>query len=218
MKKETIAAMIDHTLLKATATPAQVETLCREAVTYHFASVCVNPCYVSLVAKLLAGTPVKVCAVVGFPLGANTETVKAFEAREAVANGAREIDMVINVGALKAGDVALVEREIKAVVDASGEAIVKVIIETCYLTDAEKVLAVRAAVKAGARFVKTSTGFGDGGATTEDVALMKQNIPQTMEVKASGGIRSYEDAVAMVGAGATRIGASAGIAIVERAE
>ncbi|GHU83913.1 deoxyribose-phosphate aldolase [Clostridia bacterium] len=218
MKKQAIAAMIDHTLLKATATEAEITTLCREAAQYGFASVCVNPCYVPLAAKLLAGTPVAVCTVIGFPLGANTPAAKAFEARDAVAMGAREVDMVINVGALKSGRVDLLEHEIRAVVEASGGALVKVIIETCYLTDPEKILAVQAAARAGADFVKTSTGFGTGGATVADVALMRANIPAAMRVKASGGIRSYEDAVAMVEAGAARIGASAGIAIVEKAE
>lgn len=218
MKKMDIARMIDHTLLKATATDAQVDVLCREALQYHFASVCVNPCYVPLAAKLLAGSDVAVCTVVGFPLGANTSETKAFETRDAVAKGAQEIDMVINVGALKAGHVDQVEADIKAVVDAAGGMLVKVIIETCYLTDEEKVAAVQAATRAGANFVKTSTGFGTGGATTADVALMKANIPDTMQVKASGGIRNYEDALAMIAAGASRIGASAGIAIVEAAE
>lgn len=218
MKKMDIARMIDHTLLKATATDAQVTVLCQEALQYHFASVCVNPCYVPLAAKLLAGSDVAICTVVGFPLGANTSETKAFETRDAIAKGAQEIDMVINVGALKAGHTDQVEADIKAVVDAAKGTLVKVILETCYLTDEEKVAATKAAVRAGATFVKTSTGFGTGGATTADVALMKANIPDTMQVKASGGIRGYEDALAMIAAGATRIGASAGIAIVEAAE
>lgn len=218
MKKNEIAAMIDHTLLKAFATPAQIEQLCKEAAEYHFASVCVNPAYVALAARLLKGTGVKVCTVIGFPLGANTSAVKAFEARDAIANGAEEVDMVINVGAMKTGDYELVEKDIKAVVDAANGTLVKVIIETCYLTDEEKVLACKAAAKAGADFVKTSTGFGTGGATPADVALMRANIPDTMKVKASGGVHNYEEAMAVVEAGASRIGASAGMAIVAAAE
>lgn len=218
MKKNEIAAMIDHTLLKAFATPAQIEQLCKEAAEYHFASVCVNPAYVALAAKLLKGTGVKVCTVIGFPLGANTSAVKAFEAKDAIANGAEEVDMVINVGAMKAGDYELVEKDIKAVVDAANGTLVKVIIETCYLTDEEKVLACKAAANAGADFVKTSTGFGTGGATPADVALMRANIPDAMKVKASGGVHNYEEAMAVVEAGASRIGASAGMAIVAAAE
>lgn len=218
MKKNQIAAMIDHTLLKAFATPDQIEQLCKEAAEYHFASVCVNPAYVALAAKLLKDTGVKVCTVIGFPLGANTSAVKAFEARDAIANGAEEVDMVINVGAMKAGDVDLVEKDIKAVVDAANGTLVKVIIETCYLTDEEKVLACKAAAKAGADFVKTSTGFGTGGATPADVALMRSSIPDSMKVKASGGVHNYEEAMAVVEAGASRIGASAGMAIVAAAE
>lgn len=218
MKKQEIAAMIDHTLLKSFATPAQIEQLCKEAAEYHFASVCVNPAYVALAASLLKGTGVKVCTVIGFPLGANTSAVKAFEARDAIANGAEEVDMVINVGAMKAGDYELVEKDIKAVVDAADGTLVKVIIETCYLTDEEKVLACKAAAKAGADFVKTSTGFGTGGATPADVALMRSSIPDTMKVKASGGVHNYEEAMAVVEAGASRIGASAGMAIVAAAE
>lgn len=218
MKKQEIAAMIDHTLLKAFATPAQIEQLCKEAAEYHFASVCVNPAYVALAASLLKGTGVKVCTVIGFPLGANSSAVKAFEARDAIANGAEEVDMVINVGAMKAGDYELVEKDIKAVVDAADGTLVKVIIETCYLTDEEKVLACKAAAKAGADFVKTSTGFGTGGATPADVALMRSSIPDTMKVKASGGVHNYEEAMAVVEAGASRIGASAGMAIVAAAE
>lgn len=218
MKKQEIAAMIDHTLLKAFATPAQIEQLCKEAAEYHFASVCVNPAYVALAAKLLKGTGVKVCTVIGFPLGANTSAVKAFETKDAIANGAEEVDMVINVGAMKAGDYELVEKDMKAVVDAANGTLVKVIIETCYLTDEEKVLACKAASKAGADFVKTSTGFGTGGATPADVALMRSSIPDSMKVKASGGVHNYEEAMAVVEAGASRIGASAGMAIVAAAE
>jgi len=167
---------------------------------------------------LLAGTDVKVCTVIGFPLGANTSETKAFEARDAITKGATEVDMVINIGALKAGDTEAVYQDIKAVVDAAKGVLVKVIIETCYLTDEEKVLACKAATRAGADFVKTSTGFGTGGATPQDVSLMKASIAPNMEVKASGGIRTYEDTLIMVKAGAMRIGASAGVQIVKAAE
>ena len=218
MKKREVAKLIDHTLLKATATPEQIARLCEEAAKYHFASVCVNPCNVAQCARLLAGTGVAVCTVIGFPLGANTPQTKAFETREAVASGATEVDTVINVGALKAGNRDTVYDDIKAVVGAANGARVKVILETCYLTDEEKALACQVATQAGANFVKTSTGFGPAGATAHDVALMKASIGPGMEVKASGGIHSYEDAMSMVEAGATRIGASAGIQIVEAAE
>ena len=218
MKKKTIAAMIDHTLLKATATSTQIEKLCEEAKTYLFASVCVNPVNVAEAARLLASTPVKVCTVIGFPLGANTSEVKAFETMNAVSNGAQEIDMVINVGAAKAGDWATVESDIRAVVSAAKGNLVKVILETCYLTPDEIVCACKAAAAAGADFVKTSTGFGTGGAKTEDVALMKKSIPASMCVKASGGIHTYQEALALIEAGASRIGASAGIQIVSDAE
>jgi deoxyribose-phosphate aldolase len=218
MKKREVAKLIDHTLLKATATPEQIARLCEEATKYHFASVCVNPCNVAQCARLLAGTGVAVCTVIGFPLGANTPQTKAFETREAVASGATEVDTVINVGALKARNRDTVYDDIKAVVGAANGARVKVILETCYLTDEEKALACQVATQAGANFVKTSTGFGPAGATAHDVALMKASIGPGMEVKASGGIHSYEDAMSMVEAGATRIGASAGIQIVEAAE
>lgn len=218
MKKAEIAAMIDHTQLKAFATTEQIKQLCAEAAEYHFASVCVNPCHVALAAKLLQGTGVKVCTVIGFPLGANTSAVKAFETQDAIRNGAQECDMVINVGALKEGNVDLVEQDIRAVVEAANGTLVKVIIETCYLTDEEKTLACKAAARAGADFVKTSTGFGTGGATPHDVALMRAAIPDTMKVKASGGVHNYAEAMAVVEAGASRIGASAGIAIVQEAE
>lgn len=218
MKKAEIAAMIDHTQLKAFATRDQIETLCREAAEYHFASVCVNPCHVALAASLLRDTGVKVCTVIGFPLGANTPETKAFETRDAIAKGAQECDMVINVGALKDGDIDLVEKDIRAVVEAANGTLVKVIIETCYLTDEEKKLACEAAARAGADFVKTSTGFGTGGATPHDVALMRASIPASMKVKASGGVHNYQEALAVVEAGASRIGASAGIAIVRDAE
>jgi deoxyribose-phosphate aldolase len=218
MKKREVAKLIDHTLLVATATPEQIARLCEEAVKYHFASVCVNPCNVAQCARLLAGTDVAVCTVIGFPLGGNTPQTKALEARGAVASGATELDTVINVGALKAGNRDTVYDDIKAVVGAANGARVKVILETCYLTDEEKVLACQVATQAGADFVKTSTGFGPAGATTHDVALIKASIGPGMGIKASGGIHSYEDAMSMVEAGATRIGASAGIQIVEGAE
>ena len=218
MKKQAIAAMIDHTLLKAAATTAQIEQLCAEAKEFTFASVCVNPVHVALAARLLAGSPVKVCTVIGFPLGANTSEVKAFETMNAVRNGADEIDMVLNVGAAKEGDWTLVESDIRAVVSAAAGKLVKVILETCYLTPDEIVKSCEAARKAGADFVKTSTGFGTGGAKAEDVALMKRSIPDTMRVKASGGIHTYEEAMALIEAGASRIGASAGIQIVRDAE
>ena len=218
MKKNEAAKLIDHTLLKAVATPEQIAKLCKEAVEYHFASVCVNPCNVAQCAKLLAGTGVDVCTVIGFPLGANTPETKAFEAKDAIANGATEVDMVINLGALKAGNYDALYNDILAVVNAANGVLVKVIIETCYLTDEEKVLACEAATNAGANFVKTSTGFGTGGATAHDVALMKASIKPGMKVKASGGIRTLEDTVTMVEAGASRIGASAGVQIVDAAE
>lgn len=218
MDKKTIASMIDHTLLKPEATPAQIEKLCAEAAEYHFASVCVNPVYIPLAARLLKGTGVKVCCVVGFPLGAIAPEQKAAEAASCVAMGAEELDMVIHVGAAKAGDWALVQRDIEGVVKAAAGHTVKVIIETCLLTDEEKVKACEVAKAAGAHFVKTSTGFSTGGATTHDIALMRKTVGPEMGVKASGGIRDYETAMAMIEAGANRIGASAGIAIVEAAE
>lgn len=218
MKKQEIAAMIDHTLLKATATNEQIKTLCAEAREYGFASVCVNPVNVKLAAEALKGSTVKVCTVIGFPLGANTSAVKAFETKDAIQNGAEEVDMVINVGALKGGDEKTVEQDIRAVVQAADGVLTKVIIETCCLTDDEKKTACRLAANAGANFVKTSTGFGTGGATAADVALMKASIPAHMKVKASGGIHSYAETIALIQAGASRIGASAGIAIVRDAE
>lgn len=218
MDKKTIAATIDHTLLKPEATPTQIEKLCAEAAEYHFASVCVNPVYIPLAARLLKGTGVKVCCVVGFPLGAIAPEQKAAEAASCAAMGAEELDMVIHVGAAKAGDWALVQRDIEGVVKAAAGHTVKVIIETCLLTDEEKVKACEAAKAAGAHFVKTSTGFSTGGATTHDIALMRKTVGPEMGVKASGGIRDYETAMAMIEAGANRIGASAGIAIVAAAE
>lgn len=211
-----VAALIDHTLLRADATKAEITKLTEEAKKYEFASVCVNPTWVAYCAEQLAGTPVKVCTVIGFPLGANTSAVKAFEAANAIQNGAGEVDMVINIGALKDGDYELVKQDIKAVVDAAaGKALVKVIIETSLLTDEEKVQASELAVQAGANFVKTSTGFSTGGATPEDVALMRRTVGDQVGVKASGGVRSLEDMTRMVEAGATRIGASSGVKIME---
>lgn len=207
------AGMIDHTLLKAESTKAQVEQICAEAKQYGFASVCVNPTWVKFSADQLAGTPVKVCTVIGFPLGATTSAVKAFETKDAIANGAGEIDMVINIGALKDGNFDLVREDIKAVVDAANGTLVKVIIESCLLTDEEKVKVCELAVEAGADFVKTSTGFSTGGATAEDIALMRKTVGPEIGVKASGGVRSLEDMQLMVENGATRIGASSGVAI-----
>jgi deoxyribose-phosphate aldolase len=212
--KATLAKTIDHTLLKAIATEQSVRELCAEARMYGFASVCVNPCWVSLCAKELAGSGVLVCTVIGFPLGANASETKAAEARLAASHGAKEIDMVINLGAAKAGDWRTVEEDIRAVVKASGDSIVKTIIETCYLSEGEKIKACEAAAKAGARFVKTSTGFGTGGASVEDVRLMRKAVGDKLQVKASGGIRSYHDAIRMLEAGADRIGASSSVAIV----
>ena len=206
---------IDHTLLKPDASQEQIETLIEEAKKYDFASVCVNPTWVSFVAQALKATDVKVCTVIGFPLGANTPELKAFETSDAIQNGANEVDMVISIGALKSRNFDLVERDIRAVVEAAKGTLVKVIIETCLLTDDEKVRACQLAQKAGADFVKTSTGFSTGGATVEDVALMRKTVGPDMGVKASGGARSYEDALAFIKAGATRIGASSGVAIME---
>jgi deoxyribose-phosphate aldolase len=211
-----MAQTIDHTLLKAEATQAQVEKLCEEAAAYSFASVCVNPTWVPLCYKLLRGTSVMVCTVVGFPLGATTTEAKAFEARQAVECGASEIDMVVNIGRLKSGDYDAVEHDIYHVVRASAPAHVKVIIETCFLTDDEKIKACVLSQEAGAHFVKTSTGFGSGGAKIEDIALMRRVVGEYMGVKASGGIREHETAAQMIEAGASRIGASASIAIVEK--
>ena len=210
-----LAAMIDHTLLKPEATPTMVAKLCAEAQAYHFASVCVNPFHVAQCARALAGTGVLTCSVAGFPLGANIADVKAFEARRAIEDGAQEVDMVANIGALKSGDYALVRDDIAAVAGVchARHAHLKVIIEACLLEDAEKVAACLLAVEAGADFVKTSTGLSMGGATVADVALMRRTVGPTVGVKAAGGIRAYESAVAMLAAGANRIGASAGIAI-----
>ena len=212
-----IAKMIDHTLLKPDATPDQIAQLCFEARKYEFASVCVNPTHVKLCAELLRGSPVLVCTVIGFPLGATSTEVKVFETETALRDGAGEIDMVINIGALKAKDYDLVAKDINGVVrmsHASG-ALVKVIIETSLLTDKEKEIASLLAKEAGADYVKTSTGFSSGGATAEDIALMRRAVGPEMGIKASGGVRTYEDAQRMIFAGATRIGASAGVKIVQ---
>lgn len=215
-----IARMIDHTLLKPDATLEQIATLCDEARDHHFASVCVNPTYVRTCAELLKDAEdVAVCTVIGFPLGANTPEVKAYEALQAVADGATEVDMVINVSAIKSKNWVLVREDVTRVVNAAhaGGAICKVILETALITDDEKVKACQICRDAGADFVKTSTGFGPGGATIEDIRLMRQTVGPDMGVKASGGVRSYEDARQMIAAGATRIGASAGIRIVQEA-
>ena len=216
----TVAGMIDHTLLKPDATRNDIEKLCREAAEFHFATVCVNPAWVKTSAQLLRGTGVGVCSVVGFPLGATTPDVKHYETRRVIFDGASEVDMVINVGALKSGDLRLVERDIEAVAAPSREAgaLSKVIIEAALLTDDEKVTACTLAKAAGADFVKTSTGFGPGGATAADVALMRRVVGDEMGVKASGGVRDLEGLKAMVAAGATRIGASAGVRIVQESK
>lgn len=210
---ENISKMIDHTLLKATATQADIKRICAEAREYGFASVCVNSCYAKLVTKELKGTDVKTCCVVGFPLGAMATAAKAYEARCAVADGASEIDMVIHTGALKEGNDYYVEEDISAVVEAAKPAIVKVIIETCLLTDEEKVRACELSENAGAAFVKTSTGFSTGGANVHDVALMKKTVGDRLKVKASGGIHTPEQAQELIAAGADRIGASNGISL-----
>ena len=215
-----MARYIDHTLLKPEATPAQVSKLCAEAIECNFATVCVNPCNVRQSVDLLRGTPVHVCSVIGFPLGATMPEVKAYEAERAIWDGATEVDMVMNVGALKGGDYALVQRDIEAVVHVAHRhhALAKVIIEAALLDDGEKVKACSLAKATGADFVKTSTGFGPGGATLHDVELMRRTVGPDMGVKAAGGIRDYDTARKMIAAGATRIGASAGIKIVREAE
>lgn len=213
--KKPLAKYIDHTLLKADATPEQIKKLCAEAEEYQFASVCVNSCYARLAHECLRGRGVAVCCVVGFPLGAMSPRAMAYEARCAAEDGASEIDMVLPIGALKAGDDETVRETIGAVVEAvTGRAIVKVIIEACLLTDAEKVRACQLAESVGAAFVKTSTGFSSGGATEHDVALMRKSVSPAVQVKAAGGIRDRETALRMIAAGADRIGASAGIQIV----
>lgn len=209
---------IDHTILKPETTKAQILTLCEEAKQFNFASVCVNPTWVATCANELKGTDVKVCTVIGFPLGATFKEVKAYETKLAIQNGASEIDMVINVGAAKDQNWELVYEDIKAVVEAANGVLVKVIIETCLLTDEEKVKACEMAVKAGAHFVKTSTGFSTGGATAADVALMRQTVGESVGVKASGGVRTAEDMKVMVEAGANRIGTSGGVSLVQGKE
>jgi deoxyribose-phosphate aldolase len=215
-----VASMIDHTLLKPDATRKDIEALCREAAEYKFASVCVNPTWVATCAALLKGSGVKVCSVVGFPLGATTPDTKHYETRRAIFDGAREIDMVINIGALKSGDLRVVERDIEAVTFPCREAGVlsKVIIEAALLTDDEKITASTLAKAAAADYVKTSTGFGPGGATAADVMLMRRVVGEEMGVKAAGGVRDLEGLKAMVAAGATRVGASAGVRIVQESQ
>ena len=213
------ASLIDHTLLKPEASESDIKKLCSEAAEFGFASVCVNPGWVKRAAEFLKGTGVPVCTVIGFPLGATLPDVKAYEARRSIFNGAREVDMVINIGALKSGDDCLVEDDIRAVVDAAHEnhILCKVIIETALLTDDEKVRACLAAKNAGADFVKTSTGFAKGGATADDVSLMRRTVGSALGVKASGGVKGLDDARAMFEAGATRIGASVGVKIAQEA-
>lgn len=218
--KTEIAHLIDHTLLKPEATVQQIAQLCHEALLYNFASVCINPAHVKLAAQLLQNSEVKVCTVVGFPLGATSTEAKVFETLQALNDGATEIDMVINIGALKGGDDALVERDIAAVVKTVHQhgALCKVIIETALLTNDEKIRACQLAKQAGADFVKTSTGFSSGGATIEDVALMRQTVGPQVGVKASGGIRTLAEAQRMISAGATRLGVSAGVKIIQEAQ
>lgn len=211
-----LAKYIDHTNLKPEATPQDIDRLIDEAKTYHFASVCINPCYVGYAKKKLQDSDVKVCTVIGFPLGANTSTVKAFETAEAIRQGADEIDMVIAIGALKAGLYQEVQQDIEAVVKASQGHLVKVILETCLLSREEIAKACQLAMAAGAQFVKTSTGFNKHGATVEDVALMKATVGEKMMVKASGGIRTLQDALQMIEAGASRLGTSSGVMLVNR--
>jgi deoxyribose-phosphate aldolase len=216
---EGVASMIDHTLLKADATRKEIQDLCREAAQFKFATVCVNPTWVATASQLLTGSGVGVCSVVGFPLGATTADVKGYETRRAIYDGAREIDMVINVGALKSGDLHVVERDIEAVTTPCRDCHIlsKVIIEAALLTDEEKITACTLAKAAGADYVKTSTGFGPGGATAADVALMRRVVGAEMGVKAAGGVRDLDGLKAMVAAGATRVGASAGVKIVQQA-
>lgn len=219
MNKAQIAKMIDHTILKAEATESEIIKLCKEAIHYDFASVCVNPSMVPVAAKELKGTHVKVCTVIGFPLGATTTEVKVFETKDVIEKGATEVDMVINVGKLKERNLEYVKNDIKAVVEAAkGKALTKVIIETCLLTEEEKIIACKLLKEAGSDFVKTSTGFSTGGATVEDIKLMRETVGPEMGVKASGGVRSKKDALAMIENGATRIGASASISICEGIE
>lgn len=214
MYRDALARMIDHTLLKPFAVEKDIDALCDEAVEYGFMSVCVAPCWVSLAYKRLKDSDVKVCTVIGFPGGFQLAGVKAFEARQAVAGGAAEVDAVINIGYLKSGRIDEVAQEISGIVDAAGDALVKIIIETCYLSDDEKVLASRIVRDRGADFVKTSTGFGSAGAKPEDIALIKKEVPD-IKIKASGGIRTFDDAMRMINAGASRIGTSAGPDIIK---
>lgn len=209
-----LAAMIDHTLLKPQATRQQIEQLCREAIEYGFATVCINPTWVKTAAGQLQNSKVRICSVAGFPLGANTQCLKVDEAKRAVSEGAQEIDMVMNIGRFKSGDMEFVYTDIRRVVEAINPAHLKVILETCLLTNEEKVAACVIAQQAGAHFVKTSTGFGSAGATTNDVALMRKAVGNSMGVKAAGSIRDRQTALEMIRAGANRIGASAGIAII----
>lgn len=214
MTPKELARMIDHTLLKPDATEAQIVQLCQEAITHDFWSVCVNPFWIPRVRLELSGTPVHICTVIGFPLGATSTRAKVAEAEQAILDGAHEVDMVLNVGALKSQHTKAVLEDIQAVVQAAkGKALVKVILETGLLTDTEKIKACELSVEAGADFVKTSTGFGPGGATVNDIALMRQTVGPRMGVKASGGVRDLQTALAMINAGATRIGTSSGIAI-----
>ena len=217
LKPEELAGYIDHTLLATNATKDKVVQLCQEAKQHAFASVCVNSCWTATCAHLLKNSSVKVCTVVGFPLGAMKSESKAFEAKSAIADGAQEIDMVINVGWLKEGRLDAVEQDIRLVKEACGDKLLKVIIETCLLSDEEKRTACELAVKAKADYVKTSTGFSTGGATEQDVALMRSVVGEALGVKASGGVRSFETAVAMISSGATRLGTSSGIAIIQGA-
>lgn len=210
-----IALMIDHTLLKPEATKSEIEAICNEAREYKFKAVCVNPFYVKKCSKLLKDTDVKIATVIGFPLGANTSEVKAFETQDAIKNGADEIDMVINIGALKDKDFEVVKKDIEEVVIAAGEKIVKVIIETALLNKEEKIKACELAMEAGADFVKTSTGFSSGGATAEDVKLMKSIVGDKLEVKASGGVRDIKTANLMIESGATRLGTSSGVKLIK---
>lgn len=213
--KEFVASIIDHTILKAETTPEDVRRICAEARDNKFASVCINPCYVKLTAEELKGSSVKTCTVIGFPLGANSSEVKAFEVKKAIEDGAEEVDMVINIGMLKAKEYEYVKKDIEAVVNAArGKAVSKVIIETALLTYEEKVMACKLSKEAGADFVKTSTGFSKWGAKVEDVKLMRETVGPEMGVKASGGVHSFEDAVAIIEAGASRIGASSSLKII----
>jgi len=218
MNKQTLAGMIDHTVLKPATSVEDVKKVCQEAIENGFFSVCLNPCNIELGAELLKDSDVKVCTVIGFPLGANTPEVKAFETKDAIAKGADEVDMVINIGRLKDKDYDYVLKDIKAVVDAAdGKALTKVILETCLLTDEEKVKACELCKEAGADFVKTSTGFSTGGSTPADIKLMRDTVGPEMGVKASGGVRCFDDAEKVINSGATRIGASSSVAIINGA-